>query len=94
MTQLDRACLVFEGLCWSVPIQRSQLYTNIFCIRTGLQVNGQAHLRCDMCTSVMYRYTSRGSSPKIESKVHSWSKDYLAEVIQNVTFHLSGKCGL
>lgn len=94
MTQLDSACLAFGGLCWSVPIHRSQLYANIFRICIGLQVNEQVHLRCDMCTSVMYRYTSRGSSPKIESKANCWSKDYLAEVIQNVTFHLRGKCGL
>lgn len=30
----------------------------------------------------------------MESKASCWSKDYLAEVAQNVTFHLSGKCGL
>lgn len=66
-----------------------------FPICTGLRVDGHTRLRRDMCTSVMYRNTSRGGgSPKIESKASCWSKDYLALVIQNVTSHLSGKCGL
>lgn len=75
---------------WPWVTQYSTIMGAQLQIRRGLLVTRNAH----GCASVMCRRASRGRSSKTKSKANSWSTDYLAQVIPNITLHLSGKCGL